>query len=484
MNDDRRLSVDAGASNAVRPRTSRPPGGDPRALAAIVALLLLLSPAARADLSSAQDKPRTRVVPCVSADCHATLASRKVKHPATIECQMCHTYASPEQHLFTLKSAKREICSPCHALPQKVVMHQPVAQGECTSCHDPHGTDFPAMLIAEPGQDLCITCHKEDYSAKAYVHGPVAIGACTVCHESHSSAQDNLLRARPERLCVECHAEMNPTEAQARHKHKPLEQGCTTCHDPHASPAKYQLHKPVRELCFSCHTGVKNSVDSAHVVHGPAGEEAGCAQCHNPHFTQLPRLQREPQPDVCLRCHNQPLKANDGHMLPNMAEVLADNPDHHGPIREGACTTCHQPHAGERFGMLFQAYPKEFYSSYKPENYQLCFSCHMSDLVKQASGAGLTGFRDGDLNLHWLHVNREKGRTCRACHEVHASKRPFHIREKVPFGPNQWMLPIRYEESDNGGQCLPGCHRERTYDRTRERSAQGTDLAMIKESAK
>jgi predicted CXXCH cytochrome family protein len=65
-----------------------------------------------------------------------------------------------------------------------------------------------------------------------------------------------------------------------------------------------------------------------------------------------------------------------------------------------------------------------------------------------------------------VHVNQRKGRTCRACHEVHASKRPFHIRDALPFGDAGWMLKINYKQTTDGGTCSPGCHETRTYDRS------------------
>jgi hypothetical protein len=85
--------------------------------------------------------------------------------------------------------------------------------------------------------------------------------------------------------------------------------------------------------------------------------------------------------------------------------------------------------------------------------------------VLKEKGAGLTRFRNGEVNLHWLHVNREKGRTCRACHEVHASKNPFHIRDAVPFGSKGWLIEIKFKQTTNGGSCSPGCHSDKTYDR-------------------
>jgi hypothetical protein len=76
----------------------------------------------------------------------------------------------------------------------------------------------------------------------------------------------------------------------------------------------------------------------------------------------------------------------------------------------------------------------------------------------------LTGFRDGDRNLHFLHVNKEKrGRTCRACHELHAAENSVQIRQEVSYG--KWLMPINFTKEETGGSCHPGCHRIKAYDR-------------------
>jgi hypothetical protein len=94
--------------------------------------------------------------------------------------------------------------------------------------------------------------------------------------------------------------------------------------------------------------------------------------------------------------------------------------------------------------------------------------CHEPDMATVERSTTVTGFRDGDRNLHFLHVNRvEKGRTCRACHEAHSSTMPKHLRESVPFG--QWQLPVGFQQSDDGGRCTPGCHKPQVYSRTRPR---------------
>ncbi|MHC5022513.1 MAG: cytochrome c3 family protein [Planctomycetota bacterium] len=440
-------------------------------LGAGVALLVTWAAASglRAATSSPQqERPRGTTQVCANESCHASIVQRPVMHRPTtmLQCLECHEYAVPEQHLFRLTVPGSELCAKCHTMPLEQVVHEPVQAGNCTGCHDPHGSEHRHVLVEAPGRGLCLECHKQDFSKKEFVHGPVAIGACVVCHDAHSSHQDHLLTNAPDRLCLECHVEVTPEGAAARHLHKPMDDGCTTCHDPHASDARFHLTDTLPDLCLTCHEGMSSLIAGASVVHGPAIGDRGCVDCHSPHFSALPRLQKTTQPELCLECHDQSVPANDGRPLTNMARLLEENTNHHGPIRDGGCTGCHDAHAGEHFRLLSEDYPPEFYAPFEEERYALCFTCHIVDLVIDESGTGLTGFRDGDRNLHWLHVNRQKGRTCRACHEVHASSRPFHMRETVPFGRGDWMLEINFEKTPDGGTCTPGCHKLKTYTRT------------------
>ncbi|USN98174.1 MAG: cytochrome c3 family protein [Phycisphaeraceae bacterium] len=381
-------------------------------------------------------------------------------------CLDCHQYDSPADHTFTLLAEGEALCAKCHERHESVNVHKPVLDGRCTDCHDPHGSSHGSMLYDET-ERMCLRCHTQDFSARKFVHGPVVVGACVVCHSAHSSPQPGLLVAPIGDLCVECHDSVKPPENRVGITvHAPMAGGCTSCHDPHATDYQFQLSSGVQDLCFGCHKEMRTTIMEARIHHSPVDEGAACTNCHNPHFSSLPRLQKQAQPDLCLGCHDEPLRAGDGTTLTNMEELLRDNPDHHGPIREGACTACHNPHSSDRFRLLYMEYPPEFYAPFKVDRYRLCFSCHLEDLVEDRSGAGLTGFRNGDENLHYVHVNRQKGRTCRACHEVHASKHEFHIRDKVPFGRGGWELPINYEKSVDGGRCSPGCHKPRTYSRT------------------
>ncbi len=404
-------------------------------------------------------------------ECHQEVFQHKTMHgPALSKCDACHVQGNPDEHKFYLIRPAEQLCKGCHQLPHAGIEHTPVREGKCQECHDPHGSDHVKMLKADPKRELCLKCHDQAFTDKPFVHGPVAVGACIVCHQAHSSKEPKLLSMDANTLCLSCHQEVaNKATAPGMHKHEALTQGCVHCHDPHASDHKFQLKATAPDLCLSCHRQQFDTmIGDAKVVHGVINQEGGCTGCHEPHGSSLAKLQRTSQPDLCLSCHDKEIKNAEGATLTNMAALLKDNPDHHGPIREGECTACHNPHAGEHFRLLSEEYPPEFYAPFMLDTFKLCFKCHIPDLVLKASGQGLTQFRDGDKNLHYAHVNQQKGRTCRACHEVHASKHPSHIRDAVPFGSNGWMLEINFKKNETGGSCAPACHVAREYKRDGE----------------
>lgn len=428
----------------------------------------LLNRSLAADAPAPAAKPTTVTETCVSEACHQGVLGFKFMHGPTAQhkCQACHRYDEARDHRFKLATPKEQLCFQCHTFTTRNNVHEPVRQGRCSECHNPHGSEFRAMLVADPTHGLCLNCHKQDFTKKRFVHGPVGSGACVLCHEPHSSWHPKLLTEDPKGLCLNCHRELVAQGEQGRHVHAPVKDGnCTGCHDVHASDFKYQLRHAPAELCLSCHKEVAQTLATSKVVHGAMDDPAACTACHQPHFSALPKLERSAQPQSCLTCHDKPLTAGGGAKLADMGALLRENPQHHGPIREGACTACHGPHAGPNFRLLTDAYPPDFYATFEPEQYALCFRCHISDLATQQEGVGMTGFRRGAENLHWVHVSRgKKGRTCRACHEVHASRRPFHIRETVPFGDKGWMLEVNYQKTATGGTCSPGCHVPRSYD--------------------
>ena len=345
---------------------------------------------------------------CITAECHPKMLKAKVIHPATESCGDCHQAAAtphPQKGLRTFKLAQEsaELCKTCH--PEKAdlkYMHGPAAVGDCTACHVPHDSDNKALLVKK-GNDLCFTCHGaiEDETKKKVVH-------------------------------------------------EALQEGCTSCHNPHGSSSKKLLSAEGDKLCYQCHSGIGEKIEKSKSVHAPVKSEKGCASCHNPHASDGEKLLQKAEKDFCLDCHKNLLKKNQ--------TVL------HGPIQQGKCTPCHDPHGSPNAKLLVKAFPADLYVPYTDNEYLFCFSCHKRDLLRFRDTSFATGFRDGEKNLHFLHVNKkEKGRNCNACHAMHGSELPKLIPDKVLFG--KWDLPLKYTKTETGGSCAPGCHKKYNYDR-------------------
>ncbi len=245
--------------------------------------------------------------------------------------------------------------------------------------------------------------------------------------------------------------------------HGPIAVGvCAMCHNPHQSDFPKMLNAAGNAVCYICHTDKAETFKGKKFMHNPVKEQ--CTGCHNPHVSDyVKQLVKQPV-DTCMMCHDKPLDTPGGRII-NMKEYLARNREYHSPIQQNDCSACHNTHGSDNFRILRKYFPQAFYASFDPKNYELCFNCHEKTLVLDPKTTTLTGFRNGDQNLHFVHVNKEvKGRTCRACHDAHATNNPKHIRDAVPFGA--WGLPVGFVKTEDGGSCLPGCHQKFEYRRT------------------
>jgi len=410
---------------------------------------------------------------CVTAQCHSGMLKTKHIHPAAEPCDTCHQAVStphPDKQEAEKKQAKGKkkakgtdkkkgknfkltesvlkLCYQCHAeFGTMKSLHPPVKDGMCTTCHDPHDSAQP-KLLARPVKDLCLSCHSAKTNHK-YVHLPTAQGDCTSCHNPHQSANARLLVKDGAELCFPCHSDMQD-KIKKKVVHHALDAGCTSCHDPHGSASKKFLVAGGAAVCFPCHAEIESKLTaSAKSSHAPIKSEQGCASCHSPHASDEPKLLLKAGKNLCLDCHKDLIKK---------AQTVF-----HGPVRDG-CTPCHDPHGAPNEKLLIKPYSAEFYVTYNDNEFPLCFSCHNRDLLRFPTTSYATGFRDGDKNLHFLHVNRkDRGKRCKACHMVHASENPKLIADRVPFG--KWNLPLKFVKTENGGGCSPGCHKPYAYDR-------------------
>jgi predicted CXXCH cytochrome family protein len=400
---------------------------------------------------------------CVTGQCHAKMLKAGTVHPAAYSCESCHMasgtpHPQKNKKTFQLMQQVPDLCYMCHAaFGQKPHVHPPVKDGMCMTCHDPHESAEP-KLLAQPASSLCMMCHPDKVEHK-YVHGPASTGDCVVCHNPHESGNDSLVLATGPELCFNCHVDMSE-EMKKKVVHPALYSGCTSCHSPHGSEFKKLLAAEGEKLCFQCHPVIEETIAKAKSVHPPILTEKSCASCHSPHASESEKLLPKTGKDLCLDCHKDFITKN--------MTVL------HGPIREGRCTPCHNPHGSPYEKLLAGRFPTDFYVPYSEKEYELCFSCHNRDLLRFPDTSFATGFRDGNRNLHYVHVNRpEKGRNCGACHAIHGGSLPKLISEKVSFG--KWNLPLKFKKTENGGSCAPGCHKQYSY----QRKESGKDIETV-----
>ena len=320
-----------------------------------------------------------------------------------------------------------------------------------------------SMIFSIDTETSCITsaCHS-DMGKKQHIHQPAGDGeGCTLCHEVLKKGEHGfkLQMSLPE-LCYQCHE----NKADKKFKHSPVESGmCLSCHLPHESDSKGLLLMPaVDSLCFMCHDENKFKGSAPHT---PVSE-GRCLDCHSPHSTDNPKQLVKPLPDICFDCHDRDMKDTKGINLSATKKVYTGKGMMlHKPFAEGRCIDCHYPHPSDNYRRLKGSYPEGSYASYSESSYSFCLGCHpgFSNALKEPRTLTGTGFRNGNLNLHYRHVSRAKGRTCKACHEHHGSKNPRLVRDTFQFGNRS--LTMKYEKTDTGGSCTPGCHALAQYDR-------------------
>ncbi len=69
-----------------------------------------------------------------------------------------------------------KLCYNCHdASKLKAggsVEHNPFKEGECLTCHNPHTSENPKLVLKKMNA-LCFDCHKEKSEKVAFNHAPV-----------------------------------------------------------------------------------------------------------------------------------------------------------------------------------------------------------------------------------------------------------------------------------------------------------------------
>ena len=426
--------------------------------------------------------------------CHEDKAEGKHQHPALEDgCTSCHDpHAGPQEKM--LQATGNALCLECHDDPTAGQRHiHPALEDGCISCHNPHAGPAEKMLPAA-GSALCYECHDNKTEGKKHVHSAIEDG-CTSCHNPHAGPAENMLPATGSMLCAECHDDKTAGE----YVHGPVAAGeCDTCHDPHASDAENQLAESGPAFCLMCHDSKEGLVSSKH-VHSAVADS--CANCHNPHSGPNAYMLPETGDALCLMCHDDVQESmaarfphdaledgcstcHDAHGTGKINMFVMEEATlcyschddkelefsafkfQHQPVVDGECWGCHAPHGSNRNKLLKGAWPRGFYAPYSAGAYSLCLNCHDKNKFEYERTSEETDFRNGDRNLHFIHVNREKGRVCKDCHGVHGANQESLVLDEVP-GFGKWRIPIEKTITETGGACLVGCHKPKYYDRER-----------------
>lgn len=212
-------------------------------------------------------------------------------------CITCHNPHGGEQRFFIKAESTKALCTMCHDVPVEAqVKHGPAHdQKSCLNCHNPHSSTNEKLLKL-PSKQLCLSCHDKEIPAtlsdvrvipniKAKIeassqHTAVAMGDCTMCHNAHGSQYNRLLTSNysvsknneypgtgenPYALCFNCHNSEMLNEKdfkgntgfrdEKKNYHwshvvdaggaqdKKQGRSCSVCHDPHGSNQDFHINE-------------------------------------------------------------------------------------------------------------------------------------------------------------------------------------------------------------------------------------------------
>jgi DmsE family decaheme c-type cytochrome len=266
----------------------------------------------------------------------------------------------------------------------------------------------------------CQACHDKAFSPM-FKHSKHAglDQSCAQCHQNvgeHAKAQmagdakaavpsvKKLKAQEINAVCLTCHEKAGQSSwAMSKHARRNL--ACTSCHSVHdAKSLKAQLKtKADPETCFTCHKSVR--AKSMRTSHHPVREgKMSCSSCHNPHEGNRPGMLKEDTVnELCYQCHTE-----------KRGPFLFE----HAPVRED-CVSCHEPHGSNHSRLTKQKLPN------------LCWNCHLTGSGHFGSGDNFStqkgvqvappGAPSGFPTMNSRFIER----SCRMCHvKLHGSNHP------------------------------------------------------------
>lgn len=188
----------------------------------------------------------------------------------TESCVTCHNPHHSKFKNLLKSSTASEVCFSCHKEIKSSIEHYGFKHGaisssnSCVNCHSPHSSNHKSLLKLKEDK-LCLSCHDKNIrktldfktllSQNKVHHKPVQDGNCSSCHHPHGSHENNSLKKYYSNLCFECHKTtlMSLPHASDQTKFRngrdnlhfrhlqgnKQQRNCNSCHEVHASS---QMH--------------------------------------------------------------------------------------------------------------------------------------------------------------------------------------------------------------------------------------------------
>jgi DmsE family decaheme c-type cytochrome len=143
---------------------------------------------------------------------------------AGVGCVGCHAiHEENQQAAFDsgailrrslLREPVNDLCDGCHPTQlgehEKPFSHRLDRGGfTCASCHDPHAWERTEASLkrSRDGRAPCFECHADKQGPFVFEHVTDVVGDCWTCHEPHGSNNPMMLvRSTVTQLCLECHS--------------------------------------------------------------------------------------------------------------------------------------------------------------------------------------------------------------------------------------------------------------------------------------
>ena len=143
-----------------------------------------------------------------------------------------------------------------------------VVEGQaCLTCHNPHAAKEAGLIRKGGSWRRAAACHADTIRRQKLSptkHDPVLNGQCTACHDPHSSNAP-LMMANPNIIegCGTCHDWLKHSSHPMGEKVKDprnrnLTVQCLSCHRSHGTEYKHMMPYPTTsDVCTKCHEKFK-----------------------------------------------------------------------------------------------------------------------------------------------------------------------------------------------------------------------------------